>query len=209
MGGGCDWKSRRLESPQGRARHHHGRGASVEHADFVHLAPPAPPRSPGGLRGQPRPQCPSSQSPSIQSPSSWSPGCRTHPTPPQRSHLPSVLTQARLRRGAGEEAAAALNKGRAALTCGGRAAAVGTCPPTRRGGERHREGGREEGGRSSGKEMEQRSPGEGGGRRAAGRRCRGAEAGQRSSAMHALGARLRALVGGDFSLSLSVVSRDE
>lgn len=73
--------------------------------DFVHWAPPAPPRPPGGLRAPPRLQPPFLQSPFLQSPSS-----RAHPSP--RTYRVSKPRHGSSS-GAGEEAAAALNKGRA------------------------------------------------------------------------------------------------
>lgn len=95
--------------------------------------------SPGGLRAQPRLQPPPSCIPPSFSPPPPAPPA---PHPSQPPHLPMSRPRHGSSRGAGEEAAAALNKGRA-VTRGGRAAAVGTCPQTRRGGET--QGGREEG----------------------------------------------------------------
>lgn len=115
-------------------------GGTVEHAasserGLCPLGASCSAASSRGFAGSAAPATP----PFLQSPFLQSPSSRTHPSP--RTYRVSRPRHGSSR-GAGEEAAAALNKGRA-VTRGGRAAAVGTCPQTRRGGET--QGGREEG----------------------------------------------------------------
>lgn len=128
---------------QGFVRYHHGRGG-LAGARGVQQTLSIWRRLP---RSVPLEVC--GTGPACNPPSYNPPSC--HPPAPARP-APAAIPAPRsdrtyrvsgARRGcggrAGEVAAAAFNKGRA-VTWGGRAAAVGTCPPTRRGGERGREG---------------------------------------------------------------------